>query len=380
MEKTKKTNPFSVTDSMCLKGVAIILLMCIHCFGSKGRFEGYEFNFWPLSEELYIQLAYYCKICVSIFAFISGYGLYLSARKKTNDLTETNKWIVSRLIKTLSSFWLWYVISFVATSLYNNLPEKYYFTDGIVRGVVYMLLDFFGIATLFGTPILNGSWWYMSAAVVYIVLLPLLVKWTDKLGWASLFASIIIIPRILFNNEFFGASNIFSFFLPVYFGALFAHFDLFGKIEEFKIVKNKIFNEILLFVGGLFAVFVSIYLWIRVPYKVLWEYHFAVAPLFVIVFCNRFIFREGGFIRKAINTVFAFLGKHSMNIFVFHTFLRAYFLKKFLFSMKYPILTILSLLLISLLLSIVFELLKKLIRYDKLISLLEKKILSFFPA
>lgn len=380
MEKAKTAVAFSKTDSMCLKGLAIILLMCIHCFGNTTRFAGFEFNFWPLSQDLYVDLAYYCKICVSIFAFISGYGLYLSVRKKTNDLTETNKWIVSRYIKTMSGFWFWYIISFVATAIFYNLPQKYYFTDGMTRGIVYALLDFLGVATLFGTPILNGSWWYMSAAVVFIALLPLLVKWTDKLGWASLLACIVIIPRILFNNEFFGASNIFSFFLPVYFGALFARFDLFGKIEEFKLVKNKYINEILLFFGGLIAVLVSIYLWLRVPYKKLWEYHFGVAPLFVIVFCNRFVFREGGFFRKMINTVFAFLGKHSMNIFVFHTFLRAYFLKSFIYSMKYPILTIFSLLLISLAISVVFELIKKLIKYDNLVAFMENKILSLFPS
>ncbi len=380
MEKAKTTVAFSKTDSMCLKGLAIILLMCIHCFGNTTRFAGFEFNFWPLSQDLYVDLAYYCKICVSIFAFISGYGMYLSVKNKADDLNATNKWIVSRAFKILSGFWFLFAVFFVFLFFFNGLPQKVYLKDGLVRGSVYILLDFFGVSELFGTPMMNGSWWYMSAALIFVIFMPLLVRWTDKLGWASLLAVLVIFPRILFNSKYFGATNAFSFILPVYFGALFAKFNIFEKFEKFKLVKSKILNECLLFISGLFIIFVSIYIWIRIPSSKLWEYHFGVAPLFLIVFCNRFIFREGGKLRKVINAVFAFLGKHSMNIFVLHTFYRANILKDFLFSMKYPVLTIFSLLLISLVTSIVVELIKKVIKYNNLMTLLENKILSLFPS
>lgn len=379
VEKSKATTAFSKTDSMCLKGVAIVLLMCIHCFGSTSRFAGYEFNFWPLSQDLYVDLAYYCKICVSLFAFISGYGLYLSAKNKVEDLTTINKWTVSRVVKTLSGFWYWYIICFVVIFFYNGLPKKIYFGDGIVRGSIYMLIDFLGLGELFGTPVLSGSWWYMSAAVVYIVLMPLVVRWTKKWGWFSLLSAIVIIPRILFNSDFFGASNIFTFFLPVYFGALFAEFNVFEKIEEFTLVKNKKLNEILLLGLGVITVLVSIYIWIRVPYKVLWEFHFGVAPVILIIFFNRFIFRQGGFLRKTVNSVFFFLGKYSMDMYIFHTLLREQILRDFLYNMKYPIFTILSLLIISLGIAVVFGFVKKLIKYDNLIAFGEKKLLSLFP-
>lgn len=379
MEKSKVTTAFSKNDSMCLKGLAIVLLMCIHCFGNNGRFSGFEFNFWPLGQELFVDLAYYCKICVSVFAFISGYGMYLSVKNKVSDINETNKWIVSRVFKILSGFWILFIIFFVFLYFFNGLPQKTYLFDGKVRGIVYILIDFLGLSELFNTPMMNGSWWYMSAAVIFVALMPLIVRWTDKLGWASLFSVLVILPRILFNSKFFGATNAFSFILPLYFGALFARFDVFEKIEKIKIFKNKILNDSFLFIGGLFIVFVSIFFWIKLPSSDFWEYHFGVAPLFPIIFCNRFIFREGNFIRKIINTVFAFLGKHSMNIFVLHTFYRANILKDFLFSMKYPILTILSLLVISLITSIVVEFIKKIIKYNKLMLWLENKILSLFP-
>ncbi len=371
LSNIKAKSAFDKNDTLCLKGVAIILLMCIHCFGSESRFAGYEFNFGPFPRDLFIDLAYYCKICVSIFAFISGYGLYLSAKKNANSITETNKWYISRLIKTLSGFWFIYPLSY----LFGN-PIKRYFGKGIVRGCVYMILDFFGVSHFFGTSTLNATWWYMSAAVVFILLIPFLVRGTEKIGWFSVFVAVVVIPRVLFNGKFFGAMGIYTFILPVYFGALFAEYKVFEKIDRFKLVQNKVINEILLLVCGALIILLSICIWIWVPCNVLWEYHYGVAPLFIIIFCNRFIFKKRGLISKGVRAVFAFLGKHSMNIFLFHTCIRVRLFKDFIYSLKYPILTILALLLLSLGVSVIVELVKKLVRYDKGISFVEKKLVS----
>lgn len=380
VEKTEKITAFGKNDSACLKGVAILILMVFHCFGDAGRFKGYEFNFSPFGQDLFVDLALYCRICVSIFAFISGYGLYLSVKNKTNSINETNKWVALRYIKTLSGFWIWYVICFVFMYFFNGLPKEIYFGKGIVRGSVYVLFDFLGLGKVFGTPLLNSAWWYMGAAVVYIALMPLLVRWTDKWGWFSLFTAIVIIPRLILDNEYVGTSSIITFILPVYFGALFAEFGLFEKIERISVSKNKFLNEFLLLFGGILVILVSIYIWIRVPYKVLWEYSFGVAPVLLIIFLNRFVFRQGGRLRKSINTVFSFFGKYSMDIYIFHTFIRAHILRDFLYSMGYPVLTILSLFFISLVVALVFGLFKKLIKYDGFISWLEKKAMSLFPA
>ncbi len=370
---------FSKRKSLCLKGFAIVLLMCIHCFGDVERFAGYEFNFWPIGQDLFVELAYYCKICVSIFAFISGYGLFLSARSKTNSITATNKWITSRIIKTLNGFWFVYAVSCAVLLTIPDTPIKKYFTQGFVRGGVYAFLDFMGVAHLFTTPTLNASWWYMSAAIVFILLMPLLIKLAGKVGWFLSFVVIAVIPKVLFNGETFGATGIYTFILPVFFGALFAHFNLFEKIDNIKIVKNKILNEIIVFLALVFVILVSIYVWIRVPYTKTWEYHYGFAPLPVIVFCNRYLFNGNNPISRFLCVIFAFLGKHSMNIFVFHSFIRVHLLNEFVYSFKYPTLTIVVLLAISLVASIIFELIKKLIRYNKIIDWFERKVIALFP-
>ena len=58
--------------------------------------------------------------------------------------------------------------------LYNGYAVTRYFGNGnIAKGVSAMVLDFFGLAKLFGTSTLNGTWWYMSAAIIFIICVPL---------------------------------------------------------------------------------------------------------------------------------------------------------------------------------------------------------------
>ena len=58
-----------------------------------------------------------------------------------------------------------------------------------------MLIDFMGGATLFGTPTFIFEWWYMSAAVVFVLLVPIVVSLEDKL--IPLLLLVIALPRIL---------------------------------------------------------------------------------------------------------------------------------------------------------------------------------------
>ena len=44
-----------------------------------------------------------------------------------------------------------------------------------------MGLDFLGLHSLFGTVTMNGTWWYMSAAVIFVILVPLVMKNEDCL-------------------------------------------------------------------------------------------------------------------------------------------------------------------------------------------------------
>ena len=151
-----------------------------HCFLDPSRFAGHIVSFAPFSQSAIVSLSYFSKICVGIFAFISGYGLYLSAIKQPRSAKAVSGWTVSRLIKTMSGYWLVYILALITTWIYAGLPVKTYCTNGNIRGLLYGALDFLGVASLFKTPTMNSTWWYMGAAVLFIVLVPLFYPVSQK--------------------------------------------------------------------------------------------------------------------------------------------------------------------------------------------------------
>lgn len=372
MDKENKVS-FSKNDSVAIKGIAICMLLCLHCFGATWRFEGYEVDFGPLGQDVFMALSGYCRICVSIFAFISGYGLYLSAKAKCEDGKSTNKWIVDRIFKTFSGYWFLYIAAvLVLLTGWSDYVVKQYFSHGIPDGVLYAFIDFMGWDKIFGTPSLNGSWWYMGAILVYILMMPLVAKWVKKFGFVSLIGLVVAVPRILTKHDFLGKGSIYSFMLIVLLGAFFAEKDLFTKFDRFQITKKKWLSQVLTFVILAACVAANVVMWVAVPMEEVWEYHLGLVPISVILFCYRYIINIPG-----LNKVLVFLGKHSMNIFLFHTLLRAVIMKDFIYGFKYPILIIAVLLLISLVISILLETVKKWLHYEVFVNRLKEKVIEY---
>ncbi len=372
MSATTAKDSFSKENSLALKGVGILLLMGMHCFGSYGRFKGYDINFWPFQAEDFVSFCAYLKISVSLFAFISGYGLYLSASKTCLDSKSSTKWLIQRYFKTFSGYWFVFVLFVIITQLWVGLPEEKYFDEGGFRGIAYMVTDFFGLARMFNTPRLNGSWWYMGAAMFYILLTPFICAGDKRFGLIPVSALLIIFPRVITASDYYGHNNAYSFLFVFLMGMIFAKYRIFDKIEDINIKGNKTAANVLFFLFMCVALPVSYLLYKRVPIDELWEYNYGIAPLFVIVFCQKFLFKI-----PFITKVLGFCGKHSMNVFLYHTFLRGELIRKELYSIGNAWFVMLALFGISVIISIIIEFIKKLIKYDEKINKLSKRICDF---
>lgn len=93
---------FSKEDSFAVKGIAICMMMWHHCFLS-GRFTGYTISFYPLIERQVVNIATFFKMCVSLFAFVSGYGLYVSFyRFRNKGKSQVQEWIKRDTVKLLN--------------------------------------------------------------------------------------------------------------------------------------------------------------------------------------------------------------------------------------------------------------------------------------
>lgn len=68
------------------------------------------------------------------------------------------------------------------------------------------------------------------------------------------------------------------------------------------------------------------------------------------------------------------LGKHSGNIFLIHNQIYSYYFQSFIYSFRHWTVILFVLLTVSFLVSILMEILKKVLRYDKYMGILGRKI------
>jgi len=94
-EKIKTDFTFSSTDSFILKGIAICLMLWHHLFTTIE------------CGEVALYWGRLGKVCVSIFLFVSGYGLYVQYSKV--NFTNTSSFLKNNfifLLNRLTKFYL----------------------------------------------------------------------------------------------------------------------------------------------------------------------------------------------------------------------------------------------------------------------------------
>lgn len=365
MEKERATT-FSKKDSLAVKGIAIILMIFHHCFIEIPVLEQYGVSFGTLSKETVVWICLWFKICVSLFAFVSGYGLYTSYKKNSGSKVE---WVLRRLIKTLSGFWIVFVLSGIVCQLIDQRYTRVYFANGITQGIFSSLVSFMGLSNLFGMQQLISTWWYMSAAVIFIVMSPFFSGLLEKYGRILVLAFLVIIPRLLnltYPTEDNGA---FGFVFIFLLGMCAAQGDILNRYLEVCQEKISGWKKVCLFLAESVALVIICRWSSGLDVTQFWEICYGITPFLLIVYVKKYLFKIG-----PVHVVLEFLGKHSMNIYLVHTFIRNLYLKDVTYSFGYFLWIAAFCLMSSLLISIMIEGLKRLIRYKVWIEWLQEKV------
>ncbi|MBM6699053.1 acyltransferase [Bifidobacterium pullorum subsp. saeculare] len=352
---------FTKADSAAVKGAAILMMMFHHLY-LPGRFDDYAIDFWPIGENLVASMAWKCKICVSLFAFITGYGLLSSLKHSEKGMEHLASWTRVRLVKTMSGFWFIYAMAFAVTLCLDGLPLHQYGDKGVIVGVLYALADACGLANLFGSPTLCSTWWYMSAAIVFIVLFPILYAIAHRFGYIAAIAAVMAVPRLI-GGGYPGGTNAITFVFPLLMGMMFSDLSLFERLDETTTRKSHAGTISLRVVPV--CILTVIALLVPNSFRVqAWELSYGIVPVIVICFLRYCIIPIPG-----INAVLRFLGRHSMTIFLTHTFIRATYCEDFVYGTFDNFLAVYALLLVmSLALALAIDGLKKVCRYDHLVN------------
>ena len=366
---------FTKEHTMQMKGIAIIILLFHHCFLNAQRWATvpyeklattkgwgyYPISFAPFSSHTIQYLASFSKICVAMFVFMTGYGMWVSYESQKKKTTMSN-YIKKRMVTLMTGFLIIFVVTEVLAIPTGRFIEVY---GHDFRSVVYMIIDALGLAKLLGTPLFCLTWWYMSLAIVLIMIFPFVHSIMEKYQWVVVVASIIV-PRACGFGQ---STDLFRYLLAYTLGMYFAQHDLLARIKE-KFMEQNVVGKLLSLIVSLIGLAVIIKCrqnaWIGWKYLDFWD---GFAAMYVIV--NSYIYILNG---KWIVKGLGFLGKHSMNIFLIHSFYRDVFFHKFTYSFYYAWLDYIVLMAISLVTSIVLEWFKKLIRYEKFIDWVKRLV------
>lgn len=374
---------FSKDDTLAIKGVAILFLLHYHNFYPVDKFEGYKVNFYPFHMGTMITLTKFLKICVAMFAFLSAYGLTLSLKKYDKNYCingrQYSHYLKTRLPKLMWGYWFVFIFSCLLCAVMQRDRFELYMEDGGLHGLMWgafnIIADFLGLASLMNSPTLCGTWWYMSLALFIVIIVPFAARINKKYGFLTLSLLCVFIPRVLISNNSFSVgreNNLLRWVFAVVLGVMFAQKDFLVNMKSVQITGNEAVGKAIKFIISTLVVMLSCIVYVSLSgnaSNLTYEIRDGVIPVFIIYYLYEFIIDI-----PVLRTVLMFIGKHSMNIFLFSSFIRGILFSDFTYSFEHWLLIDIVLLLTSIISSIIIEFIKKVIGYNKLLDVVLKKI------
>ena len=352
---------FDKKQTNIAKGIALCMLLWHHLFYNNPEYHNlftslYIITTGNIPVESFI--ADFCKICVSIFLFLSGYGLHKSwisykCKHCVNGNLKLGKQFVfvrNHLLKLMGEYWFIFII-FVPIGFF--LGKFSYIPSW--HTIVYYTVDFFGLAYLFWTSTFNPTWWFMSVIIIYYLIFPLLMKLNDYSPEILLLIAIFLalVPFAFAFPFSFNIRDMLQYALPFVSGIYFSNYNL---LQKTNICLNTYPKKIIVP-----TLFFANFLIFRLDI-INQQYYLDILGTIPIVLLSYMLISKIKFLDKILEE----LGKVSGKIFMFHTFINGIYFCDFAYSPKYPILIFLFLLVLYYLIAKFLEFLQNITGYNKL--------------
>lgn len=294
--------------------MAVSLMVFLHLFAFPERVHvsfSFVFNIGPVNLET--LLAYFGGICVSIFAFNSGYGM----RKAAGDLSLYRllpgyQNILKRLWNFAQRFWIVFLVFIGAGLLMNVYAWK----------PIPLLRCFLGIHHSY-----NEEWWYIGQYLQFLAIFPLLMlglKVINHIRYGNLLHTLVLLSLIVVTI-FYPIPLINTHLLSFLVGIFLASVPVYEWVHR-HLAKHPFLYPCVALVCLIFAFGVRTVLIANNTYDYL------ITPFFVFGFVGLL---KCNFIRKVLGFVLHLPGKYSTYIWLTHTFFGYYLFQKFTFFPKY---------------------------------------------
>ncbi|AUS24735.1 acyltransferase family protein [Paenibacillus polymyxa] len=327
-----------LVETNIAKGIAVVLLLIHHLFAFPDRLKyDYVSLFSLFHERGEFYLGHFGQIAISIFLFLSGYGLYKSNVQNPQHLMQKS---FTRLSKIMINYWVVFLL-FIPVGLYFFGTSDRFQHNSIMD----FLRNFIALSSSY-----NGEWWFLYDYILLLLIFPVTFQAFQRNAWVTL-----LIAGLVFYNSY-SQGNYYSIMywqLPFMIGLFFAKYKLYSWMS--KIYDSIIFNNIL------FDVIVLVLLF-RFRTTSQWfektTIDMIIAPIVILVSIHLMN-------KLKLTKPFAYLGKNSMNIWLTHTFFCYYYFQSIVFFPKVSILILLWLILLTILTSIIV---------NSIISLINSKV------
>ena len=273
------------------------------------------------------QLGIYAKLCVAIFVFASGYGLettYLN--KEMNALS----FFLHRFKKLYLNYWfIWFLFVPVGIFVFGRTFSDVYGNNIILK----LVCDFLGVLKLLGHSGYNPTWWFYSCIILLYLVFPIFHKYLSN-GWLLLLSACIIVANLSFLPIITYISN---YFLPFVVGMWIARLpiSIFDRCKVIEIVIAFLFLSAIRNMSNMMCVIDTL----------------LAVTLAIFIYKIR--------LYRWVQTILVELGKHSQNIFLFHTFIFFYWFREETYITREPLIIFTQLTIVCYLISVVIEFIKK---------------------
>lgn len=317
-------NIFALTkqDTAVLKGIAIIAMLMHHLWGCP-----------PAGMEPYMGILVFLgsvgKVCVAIFLFCSGYGLSVGYRKTIEDGNLKNegwkgmakytlKFLSKRFVKFYAGYWPIFLI-FVPIGIFvfgRTLADAYGPNLNILKRFV------FDVLAINGCPPYNITWWFNFIIISLYLLFPLFYHLIRIKPWIAIIVGFVIMQFSSYMP--YNPSDICIWQFPFVLGITWHYYEDRGtKIQQW-ITGHK-------YIAIIVSLCVLCGLMVIRRFPIIPHFSGIKVDGFIscaLAVCLITILRY----LRYIMSIFAFLGKHSMNIYLTHTFFFSYWFPTFFYS------------------------------------------------
>lgn len=328
------------------KGFAILLLLAYHLFENEKIIDSLGVIYAPFPLQGFLCFTNFGNICVSVFVFLTAYGIATGLFAQKETLQEGLFWksAYRQAVKRFLRLMLNFAILYLSVNLLWWFKFDYQSLYGADKqGTLLLLTDASGLSMFFSTPTLNETWWYMEIAYLLIFLIPFLTWLVEKIGYPILLLSALVPYAVTFHPD------LKRYLFVAVFGACAAY----GKWPD-RLLGLKL-HPIWQWAAGIIGFILCVL--IRQNYMVHEYYiHLVDAPIALfLVYLAAALFGSLPGLGKAL----AFVGRYSMNIYLVHTFFYLILWRQYIYYFRYAGITFLLLLAASLLYSVLLEWAKK---------------------